>query len=156
MPTVNLSLDDTGKLDGISQTDQRAYAKFKKRLVELTREESITFTWREPRSQKFHKRHFAMIAVLFEAQEQFDDQDNFRKWLEVGAGYCKYVPGPKGKMVALPDSISYEKLDQAEFEPIHESVFRFARTIHSTRFLWPHLSDEQGAEMVLTVLGEFD
>ena len=66
------------------------------------------------------------------------------------------LPGPKGKPVAVPKSIAYEKLDQAEFEPIHDAIFAFARSTYATRFLWPHLSDEQGGEMVDVVLREFE
>ena len=156
MPTVTLTVDQSGKLHGVTERDEKGYLKFRARLVDMTPEDSLLFTWKEPRSGPYHKRHFAMIGALFNAQEQFDDQDQFRKWLEVGAGYADMVPGPKGKMCAMPRSIAYDKLDQAEFEPIHEAVFRFARTAHATRFLWPHLTDLQQMEMVQAILGEFD
>ena len=96
-----------------------------------------------------------MINALFEAQEQFDDADDLRKWLEVGAGHCRFVPGPKGKMVALPDSIKYERLDQAEFEIIHEAIFKFARSRHASSFLWNHLSIPEQDAMIETILMEF-
>ena len=59
-------------------------------------------------------------------------------------------------MVAVPKSIAYEKLDQAEFEPIHDALFAFARSDHARFFLWGHLTDEQSTEMVDTVLREFE
>jgi hypothetical protein len=156
MPTVTLTIDERGKPAGVSERDCKAYAKFRKRLAEMSGKDSITFTWREPRSGPFHKRHFVMVGALYEAQEQFADPDMFRKWLEVGAGYCDLLPGPKGRMVAVPRSIAYERLDQADFEPIHEAVFAFARSEHARRFLWPHLTDAQTAEMVDAVLREFE
>lgn len=154
MPTVSLVLGNTGKLEGATDKDARAYAKFLKRVKEIG-SSSLVFSWKEPRSGAYHRRHFAMINALFSAQEQFDDQDQFRKWLEVGAGFAEFVPGPKGRMVAIPKSIAWDKLDQAEFEPLHDAVFGFARSDHARRFLWGHLSDQESWEMVENALGEF-
>lgn len=156
MPTVTLTKGDAGKLVGVSDRDQRSYGKFLTRARELTPRESLRLSWKEPRSGPYHRRHFLMITALFDAQEQFDDDTAFRKWLEVGAGYCKYVPGPDGRMVALPDSIDYDTLDQAQFEPIHEAVFRFARSERARRFLWGHLPDQHSMDMVDAVLREFE
>ena len=155
MPTVMLTRGDDGKLAGVNDREQRKYVKFLNRAVNLTPEDSIKFSWTEPRSGPYHRRHFSMIGAVYLAQEQFDDEDAFRKWLEVGAGYCKFVPGPSGRMVALPDSIAYDKLDQAEFEPIHEAVFQFVRSPYARSFLWGHLTDQQSNDMVDGVLQEF-
>ena len=155
MPTVTITKDEAGKIVGASDKDVKKYAKWRECIDKLTRHESIIFSWKEPRSGPYHRRHFKMLGCLFAAQEQFQDEEVFRKWGEVGAGYCKLVPGSNGKPVAIPDSINYEKLDQAEFKPIHEAVFAFYRTLKATRFLWPHLSDQMAGDMVESAIGEF-
>ncbi|HCJ50838.1 MAG TPA: hypothetical protein DHV67_03135 [Gallionella sp.] len=154
MPTVNLHRGDDGKLSGISERDQRAYAKFRKRLESLG-DESIVFSWVEPRSGPYHRRFFAMVGQLFDMQEQFQDEEDLLCWLKVGAGHCDLVPGPHGKPVALPKSIKWAKLDQAEFEPVARSIWAFARSLHASRFLWPHLTDQQGASAIETFLAGF-
>lgn len=154
MPTVSLVLGNTGKPEGATDKDARAYAKFVARIRTLG-DSCIQFSWKEPRSGAYHRRHFAMLHALFSTQDQFSDEDQFRKWLEVGAGFCDFVPGPKGRMVAIPKSIAWDKLDQAEFEPLHDGVFGFARSEHARRFLWGHLSDQESWEMVEAALGEF-
>ena len=156
MPTVILTRDDDGHLKGLSDRDEKAYAKFLARIKAMTSACSLLFTWREPRSGPYHRRHFAMLNSIFESQEQFEDPDDLRKWLEVGAGYCKFVPGPTGRMVALPESISYDKLDQAQFEIVHDKVFRFARTEHALQFLWPHLTEDQAYNMMDVILRSFE
>lgn len=154
MPTVNLIKGPDNKLTGLTERDTKAYAKFKTRVEELDGS-ILTFTWKEPRSGKYNARHFVMLNALFEHQEQFADPRQFRKWLEVGAGYCDFVPGPNGRMVALEKSIDYDTLDQLEFQPIHEAVVAFARSAHATKFLWPHLSDQQAWDMMGSILDEF-
>jgi len=155
VPTVTLHLED-GKLAGLTDRDKKNYAKWRGRIEIMGPKESLIFSWKEPRSGPFHRRHFAMLGALFNAQEQFLDEDQFRKWGEGGAGFADLCPGPKGKPIAVVRSIAYDKLDQKEFEPIHEAVFKFYRTEYARRHLWPHLSDQQTAEMIDVILMEFE
>jgi hypothetical protein len=154
MPTVTLHIDDSGHLEGLSERDRKAYAKFRTRLATLG-DSSITFSWTEPRSGPYHRRFFALLNRLLDCQEQFQEIEHLLSWLKVGAGYADLVPGPKGKPVALPRSINFVTLDQAEFEPIAQAMISFMRTTYASRFLWPHLDDLRGAGMVDTVLAEF-
>lgn len=156
MPTLTVTRNSEGQIDGASEKDQRAYARFVKRMRGLTDRDSLVVKWFEPRSPRFHKYHFAILGAVFKSQEQFDDEEALRKWIEVGAGHCKFVPGPKGKMVALPMSINYEALDDVEFGELHKKVRLFLRSQHATRFLFPHLDDMQGLEMIEAVLSEFE
>lgn len=154
MPSVTLHIGETGKLEGLSERDKRAYAKFKKRLKTLG-DGSVLFTWREPRSGPYHRRFFKMFWRFFDAQEQFQSDKYFLEWLKVGADFADLLPGPKGKPVAIAQSIAWDKLDQAEFEPIAQAIWTFMRSTYATRFLWPHLSDELAGALVNSILAEF-
>lgn len=154
MPTVILHRAQDGKLEGLSERDKKAYAKFRKRLDTLG-DGSLLFSWQEPRSAPYHRRFFALLNTLLESQEQFQDIEHLLAWLKVGAGYADLVPGPKGKPVAMPKSINFAALDQAEFEPVALAIIGFLRSTYATRFLWPHLDDDAGMGMVETVLAGF-
>lgn len=156
MSEVLIYKDETGKLAGFGEKGARQYARFLKAVRELEIGEMLSFNYRVPRSMKFHRLHFAMLKELFDAQEQFNDAEQFRKWTEVGAGHCDFVPGPKGRMVALPKSISYESLDDEEFASVHENTKAFLRTVHARQFLWPHMEPDQSAEMVQTLVEQFE
>jgi hypothetical protein len=155
MATITLALDDNKKLDGVSQADKRRWVNYKFRVANLG-DSCIVFEWREPRSGPFHRRHFKMLASIFEAQDVFDDPRMFRKWSEVSAGYAKFIPMPTGEMCAIPDSIAYERLDQQEFHEIHEKVFQFLRSEHARKFLWSHMSDGVSEQMIETILQGFE
>jgi hypothetical protein len=156
MPEIIVIKGDDGKLAGLSAQQDKKYQKFKNRVECMTRDDSLTFSWREPRSGPYHRRHFAMVDAIFESQEKFEDDYGFRKWLEMGAGYCDWIPGPQGHMIPVPKSIDYATLDQAEFEPIHEAIFKFARSAYVRQTLWGHLDQGRGAAMVDAILREFD
>lgn len=156
MSKVILKKDETGKLTGLDDKNERAYARFRKQIGELQIGETLAFEFKIPRAPRFHRLHFAMLGAFFAAQELFDDADRMRKWLEVGAGHCEFVPGPKGDWIAMPKSIAYEALDDADFREVHEAIKKFLRDPHAYRFLWPHLDDAGREQMVEAILAEFE
>lgn len=156
MPTVTLvKADDDGRLVGLSEKDQRAWARFLKRVRDLGRS-CITFEWREPRSGPFHRRFFAMLKAAFDAQERFGDIDDFRAWLQIGAGFCDFLPHPERGLIAIPKSIKYASLEEMEFREVARKVWMFYRSEHARQIMWPHLTEDQSFEMVETILGEFE
>ena len=155
MTTIVITRDNTGKLVGFGEKDKKAYAAFQRRIKELEPGEIYRLTVWFPRNQKLHGLHFVMISAVFEQQEQFDDADKLREWLYVGAGFCDFLPGPSGRMVAIAKSVAWDKTDDQDFSEVHGKVIDFLRTPHATRFLWPHLSDPEQAEMADSILSQF-
>ncbi|MDR5784085.1 hypothetical protein QCE63_32205 [Caballeronia sp. LZ065] len=156
MSKVILRKDETGRLSGIDDRQERAYDRFRQKLGELRIGETLAFEFKIPRSPRFHRLHFAMLGAFFAAQEVFNDAERMRKWLEVGAGHCEFVPGPNGDWIAMPKSIAYEALDDAAFRDVHDAVIAFLRQPHAYRFLWPQLDDAGREQMVEAVIGEFE
>lgn len=156
MSSVVLTKGQTGKLEGMGEKGARLYAKFLKAVGNLQPGDTLGFSYKVPRSPKFHRLHMTMIGQLFDNQEQFADEYQFRKWTEVGAGHCDFVPGPKGRMVALPRSIDFESLDDEEFRDVHVGVKAFLRTEHAARFLWPDVDIAQSLAGIETILASFE
>ena len=156
MSTITVTKDATGKLCGATERDSVAYGRFKSRIDKLEPGEMLTISCWFPRNSALHKLHFALLSAFFEQQEQFSDLEQFRAWVSVGAGHAEFVPGPKGRMVALPKSISFRALDDADFQNYHNKVTEFLRTPYASQFLWPHLSGPEQAAMVDSILAQFE
>ena len=156
MSTMLVTKTDTGKLVGFGDKNKRAYARFKKALDTMEPGELIEFSFWFPRHGKFHRLHFAMLNQVFESQEVFRKLEHLRGWLEVGAGHAVFVKGPNGRTMAMPDSISYKRLDDEQFKDHHEKVKAFLRGSRARRFLWPHLKKPQAVEMVEAILAPFE
>lgn len=156
MSQVVIVKDETGKLVGLGDKNARAYAKFKRDVIDMDVGETRELSWKVPRSLKFHRLFFVFLHALFEQQEQFADEEQLRAWLTVGAGYCDFVPGPTGRMVALPKSIAFARMDDDEFRTYVSAVWAFMRTEHAQRFLWPMVSPAVAAEGAETLLIGFD
>lgn len=155
MPVITLIRGDDGNLCGLSDRDQRGWVRFLRRIKDLAGS-CITFEWREPRSGPFHRRFFKMVTTTFEAQERFEDIDQFRSWLTVGAGFADFLPHPTRGEVAIPKSIAYANLDEIEFREIAEKVWAFYRSDHARQLLYPHLSDLDSYDMVWAILEQFE
>lgn len=156
MSKVILHLDERGKLAGIDEKQDRAYARFRAKIARLRPGETLSFSFSLPRSPQMHRYHFALLRAVFESQEVFDDDDEMRKWIEVGSGFCSFLPGPDGQLVAVPKSIAWEKLEESDFREHHLKVVAFLRTPHCYRYLWPALNDSGRELVVETILMEFE
>jgi hypothetical protein len=143
-------------LQGLGEKHGRAYERWRKQVASMEVGETLQFSWKAPRSPKFHRLFFAMLGNLFDAQEQFAEPDQLRSWLTVGAGFCDFVPGPKGRMVALPKSIAWANMDDEEFRPLVDAVWGFLVTPHATGFLWPMLTEQGREEAVARLLAGYE
>lgn len=145
-----------GVVDGFREPDRKFWRKFWKKVTTMEPGEVFDVEIVFPRSGPFHRRHMAIEAAVFDAQERFDDPKIFMDWLKVGAGHVVWAPGARGGIVPIPKSISYAKADQAEFEEFHGKVMAFLRGPHAPLFLWKHLGPNGASEMMNMILQGFD
>lgn len=155
MPEVVVFKDERGKLAGHGEKGARAYARFAARVRELAPGDTLAFSWREPRAPGSHRFFFVLIRELMERQEFFVNSDDLRAWLTVGAGYVTWCEGANGP-IALPQSIAFDKLDEAEFLGLIQAVKTFLWTPHAQRTLWPHMNAQQSYEAVEHLMLELD
>lgn len=141
-----------GVLDGLGDSNRKRWRGFWKRLLQLEPGEMVEIKTHQDRIGWYHRKHMLMEVRLFEAQEKFENFEQFRCWLKVGAGHCDWVPGPKGGVFPVPRTIKYSKLEQAEMEAFHASCIEFVRTEHAGKTMWKHLSVTKRIEMIEDVL----
>jgi hypothetical protein len=144
-----------GLVDGLGQTGRKAWRRFVNGLMKLEPGEMVEIKTHKARSGKFHRRHMVIETQVFEAQEKFEHFEQFRNWLKVGAGFCDWVPGPKGAVMPVPRSIAFDKLEEDDMRQVHDDMIAFLRTEHAGRTLWRHLAPAQRTEMIETILAGF-
>ena len=141
--------------DGWADSDKKGWRKLWKRLVDLEPGEFAVIEFVIPRSSPYHRWHMKIESTVFDSQERFQDFEQFRYWLKVGAAWVTWAAGPKGGVVPIPKSISYAAADQAEFEQFHRQVMEFLRGPHAAPYLWKHLGDRAHG-MMDSILNEFN
>lgn len=147
--------DATGKLRGFSETHERAYQRWRRMVAELPAGQTVSFSFRMPRSLGHHRLFFKKLGTLLERTETFNDPDKLRAWLTLGAGYVDLVPGMDGKPNAIPKSLDFDSMDEAQFAELHRSVDDFLWTEHAQAVLWPELGAQQRWDCMESFMGGF-
>lgn len=144
-----------GIIDGLGERGRRQWRRFINRLLRLAPGEMINIWTHQDRVGWYHRKHMVMEQRLFESQERFDQFNAFRDWLKVGSGFVDWYPGPKGAVMPVPRSLSFEKLEQGEMEQVHADMLVFLRTEHAIKTLWPKLPAAQRHDAIEAVLSQF-
>lgn len=84
--------------------------------------ELILVDYKKRRNPGNHRRYFAFIKTTFDMQEDLDNQDTWRKYLQMRAGHYDAVVTPNGKTLYWPRSIEWAALDEAEFDRLFNQV----------------------------------
>lgn len=74
------------------------------------------------RNVKNHRRYFAFVRTSFAMQDHYENEEQWRKVLQLKAGHYDLVVTEKGKNLYLPKSINWDQLDETEFRPLFNDV----------------------------------
>ncbi|WP_137921677.1 DUF1367 family protein [Hydrogenophaga sp. 2FB] len=156
MSKVVIIKNDQGRLEGIDLQGQRAYQKWRRLVTDLPVGQTLSFSYRMPRSPAHHRLFFAKLNSLLARTEAFTELDKLRYWIVMGAGYFDLVPGFDGKPNAIPRSLDFESMDEVEFGELHRQVDSFLWGPRAQQTLWPHLDEEGRYRCVESFLREFE
>ena len=145
-------------LEGIRGIDEIHDARWRRQVRSLLNSEpgEVTdFHNMRTRSLPFHCRWMAVERVIFENTEAFPPTKTgfkaFRRWLKTGADLGEYqIVGDKS--VYVPASASFPECSDDEFREFVKAAEEFLHTPRAIRKLWPHMTNEEGVEMVETLL----
>jgi len=85
--------------------------------------DEFIFDYKKSRNPKNHRRYFAFIKNAFDIQDQYDNQEIFRKYLEMLAGHFDTVISARtGEAMYWPRSIGWDALDETEFRRLFDEV----------------------------------
>lgn len=142
-------------IQGIDEANHKSWKRFVISLFNLEAGEIAEVGTRIPRSGPFHRFHMLVEQTVFEAQDKFTQFEMFRNWVKIGSGHVTWVPGAKGGIVPLPNSISYEKLQEEDMRMFHQNMMAFFRGQHCAPYLWKHLGDKSH-DMMDSVISQFE
>ena len=123
-----------GVFDGWRKDDKAGWRKIWKRLMSLEDGEFAEIEFVVPRNPKFHRKFFGLLNFAFDAWEPdrvrksykgrpvAKNFDQFREDVLILSGYSEQTFDLKGNMKLKAKSISFAKMDDAEFEQVYSAV----------------------------------
>jgi len=75
---------------------------------------------KQPRNYDFHKKFFALIELVFDNQEIFDNKEFMRKELTKAAGFYDVYLNHKNVECYEAKSISFASMSQNDFDKLYE------------------------------------
>jgi len=84
--------------------------------------EPIEFEFKKKRNYKFHKKFFALLNLVFENQEQYNNIEHLRKDLIISAGYYDLRYNIEGVEIQEAKSISFSSMDENEFSEVYSKI----------------------------------
>lgn len=94
------------------------YEKLKKIKIGKTVLCKIT----QKRNIKFHNKFFALINLVYQNQEHYNNIDHLRKDLIINAGFYAERTTFDGQIIQDAKSISFSKMNQEEFNELYNRV----------------------------------
>ena len=84
--------------------------------------EPYEFEFKNVRNLKFHKKFFALINMVFQNQEIYQNIDHLRKDLTIAAGFYDSRANLDGEEIKEPKSISFANMDNDQFSEFYNAV----------------------------------
>lgn len=96
-------------------------------LQNIKQGEQVKAVITRPRNSRHHRKLFALLNVVLEAQTQYTTTKHLLSAIKAGIGYGDKIPFDGG-YIFIPDSISYANADQNVFERFYNSAMDYICT----------------------------
>jgi len=108
----------------INNTFSLAYESDYEIAKKLPVGEVFFFDVKKSRNIKFHRKFFALIKLVFDNQEIYNNTEDLRHDLTVAAGY--YIEGVNihGEVIKRAKSISFGSMSELEFSEYYDAVIK--------------------------------
>jgi len=84
--------------------------------------EEIEVLLRKARNPKFHRKFFAMLNVVLQNQEKYTILEDLLTEVKIRIGHYKEYITTDGQVVYMPKSISFENMDDIQFEKFYNKT----------------------------------
>jgi len=75
---------------------------------------------KRPRNLPHHRKWWKLVQVVFPHQSTYPTIEQFHAALKCALGYADSVTLPDGRVMLVPRSIAFAKMDQAAFEQFYD------------------------------------
>ena len=111
--------------------------------------EYLTAKLTRPRNVKHHRKFFALLKIVFEAQDRYPTTNHLLHAIKIGVKHYDLVHLTKNHTVIETRSISFASMAQDEFEEFYDKVVNLIVTQ-----ILPGVDSAELERQVLDIIGE--
>ncbi len=97
------------------------YSSDAEQMQKLKQETDYFIEVKANRNHLFHAKGMALLRLGHDNQEKYDNFDHYRKVVIMNAGFYDTIDTNSGE-IYIPKSLSFEKMDEVEFQEVYERV----------------------------------
>jgi len=109
-------------IKGLNNTFKIAFDSDYEKAKKIKVGEPYEFEFKNVRNPKFHRLYFALLNMVFQNQEMYNNIDHLRRDLTIESGYYDLRANIHGEEIKEPKSISFASMNQEEFSEYYNAV----------------------------------
>ena len=86
--------------------------------------EPYEYEYKKTRNILFHRKFFALIKLVYDNQEQYQNIEDLREDLTVEAGFYRITYNLHGEEIKKAKSINFSSMDDTEFSELYSAVLK--------------------------------
>ena len=106
----------------LNNSFKAAYDSDLERIKRIKAGEEILCEITRPRNIKFHRKFFALLNMVLNNQEIYNNIEDLRRDLTIEAGFFTERANWLGEVVKEPKSISFAAMDDDQFSEFYDAV----------------------------------
>jgi len=116
------------------------------KLTKVKFGEIIQVTFKKPRNSKFHRKFFALLQIVV-GNTDYKNVNQVLMLMKLKLGYFEFIVNTNGKLVYMPKSISFGKMDEIEFQIFYKQAIHKVLSDFLTNWEEEHVN--QAIEQVI-------
>lgn len=96
-------------------------------LKRITQGNIVAVNVKQPRNVHHHRKFFALMQTIFSNQSHYKTLEHLLSAFKFACGHTEKIRTARGE-IEIPRSISFAKMDQAEFEAFYDRAVEFVTT----------------------------
>lgn len=109
-------------IKGLDNKFSVCYDSDYEKMKHIKANDAVEVEIKKPRNIKFHRKFFALIEMVYQNQERYNNKEELRYDLIVASGHYTKRVNLDGEEIEIPDSISFSKMDEIEFNRLYSNV----------------------------------
>lgn len=119
-------------------------------LAKISGGDIVTVEIKRPRNVKHHQKYWALVGLVWENVEhdRYPSMDDLHAAIKIAVGLRTRIELPNGAVGFVPGSISFNKMDQTEFDAFYDKVCDAV-----AKWFLPGVSDQDLKREVESMIG---